>query len=557
MRKTTGILALLLIVALPARAGTIRDVHLSYSHPDTATTMTMTWSTDSVADPSAVRYGVDGNLDDQVSGESFQGNGELGAIHVVELTGLTPDTNYTYQVGGPGEWSATFGFRTATDEPCTPYRFVVLGDNRPDVEWLPQIHWNPILAESVDDNPLFMLHSGDIVKDGDQTGQWRTFFESSGHFLANTPFMASIGNHDDGPGDGDGANYNQLFSYPRNSVTQTEDYYFFTTADAIFVSLSSQTFNGGAIPFQEQADWLDQVLTDNPRPWKIVVLHHPPYTSHLAFDLGFWDFEFNHGPNENGQNPALIPVFDKHHVDIVFAGHNHYYERFNPINAGPGPEQGTLSEGFHDGTVYVITGGAGAFVYDEYDIFGVDIDLISWVCGQATGSEVCSGKHHFVSVTINGPSLTYEAISSAEQTFGNDPSNVELLDSFIIIKAGEGICPDPPDPELVPEPSPEPTSDVVEAPDVVQEEVFSPDIPADAPATPDTQVKPDIPSSAPDTGGNAEIPGAETAPDPAPIQPGTDGARSGGCAAAPTSAPLGFLLLLFAMAVFRRKQRSS
>ena len=554
-RRAAGLLALGVLGTLAgsASAGVPRDVHLSYSHQDTATTMTVTWATDSVQDPSVVRYGVDGDLDDETTGESFQANGDLGAIHVVELTGLTPDAAYTYQAGGTGGWSPTFSFRTAPDVPCTPYRVVILGDNRPDADWLPQIHWNPILAESVEDAPLFLLHTGDIVKDGEQTGQWGTFFESSGHYLANVPMQATIGNHDNGPSEGDGANYNQLFSFPRNAATQTEDFYFFTTADAIFVSLSSQTFQGGTAPFQAQADWLDQVLTDNPRPWKIVMLHHPPYTSHMAFDLGFWAFEFNHGPNEKGQNPALIPIFDKHHVDLVFAGHNHYYERFVPMKNGTGPEQGTPSEGFHDGTVYVITGGGGAFVYDEFDIFGVELDLIDWVCGQATGSAVCSGKHHFVSVSIEGPALYYDAISTAEQTLDNDESNVEVLDSFIILKTGLEICPDEP----LPEPSPEPTPDVVEAPDATPvEEVVDPVevVPEIGPAG-DTAAAPDTPPTV-DTAGQGETtPGEDTSVTiPGPK---ADGAKSGGCAATPDGATAPPLILLFLLLLAIPRRRGS
>jgi len=557
-RRRPPVLALLWLVGSvgAAYAGVPRDVHLSYSHPDTATTMTVTWGTDSVDDPSVVRYGMAGDLDDEVSGESFQGNGELGVLHVVELTGRAADTEYVYQAGGPGEWSSAASFRTAPDAPCTPYRFVVLGDNRPDTDWLPQIHWNPILAESVEDGPLFMLHSGDIVKSGDDTGQWRTFFESSGHYLANIPMQAAIGNHDDGPGEGDGANYNQLFSYPRNSVTQTEDFYYFTTADAIFVSLSTQTFQGGDGPFQEQADWLDQVLTDNPRPWKLVFLHHPPYTSHMVFDLGFWEFEFNHPPNEQGQNPALVPVFDKHHVDIVFAGHNHYYERFAPMNLGPGPEQGAPSMGFHDGTVYVITGGAGAFVYDEFDVFGVELDLIDWVCGQATGSAVCSGKHHFVSVTIKGPALYYDAVATAEQTLDNDESNVEVLDSFIILKGDLDICPEEPQPE----PSPEPSPDVVEALDAVEapEEVV---VAPDAPPSPDHVAGPDSPAELPpppDTAGIAEAKG-ETDIEPAGPAPVGAGAKSGGCGSGPSQGSAAALLVfafLMAPGLRRRSART-
>jgi len=41
-----------------------------------------------------------------------------------------------------------------------------------------------------------------------------------------------------------------------------------------------------------------------------------------------------------------VPVLQRHHVDAVFLGHDHFYERSN-----------------YDGTPYIITGGGGAPLY--------------------------------------------------------------------------------------------------------------------------------------------------------------------------------------------------
>jgi hypothetical protein len=60
----------------------------------------------------------------------------------------------------------------------------------------------------------------------------------------------------------------------------------------------------------------------------------------------------------------LAPIFDKYHVDMVFNGHDHEYERSKPLKAGsnPGgdPVVGTTAA---DGTTYVICAGAGADPY--------------------------------------------------------------------------------------------------------------------------------------------------------------------------------------------------
>ncbi|MBN1945264.1 MAG: metallophosphoesterase [Bradymonadales bacterium] len=436
-------------------------IRLSFSHPDAARTMTITWTTESGTAPSLVGYGPESENQFTAEGISFAANDGLDTIHVVELTDLEPATTYYYRVGGPSTWSERLQFRTAPDDPCAPMLIAVLGDNRPDVDWLPQFHWNPILSETVSNAPDLLVHTGDLVKTGNEAAQWITFLESSDPLLSTVPFMATIGNHDDGPTDGDGAHYNQVFSFPVNEVTGTEDYYYFTYGDALFVSLSTQTFYQGETPFQQQAEWLDRVLTENPRTWKFVYLHHPPYTSHREFDLGFTEIQFNHPPNEQSQNAALIPVFDRHHVDIVFAGHNHYYERFAPLRQGSQPEEGTLAEGFADGTAYVITGGGGALTYDDFDILGITIDLVDWVCGSSTGSEVCSGRHHYVLMKIEGPTLTYEAWTTAEQRFGNDEAYIEMIDSFTIQKEAPDCSIEP---ELDTEPADAGPPDLVEEP---------------------------------------------------------------------------------------------
>src|SRR6185503_11028350 len=65
------------------------------------------------------------------------------------------------------------------------------------------------------------------------------------------------------------------------------------------------------------------------------------------------------------------PIFDAHKVDIVFSGHDHLYERSRPIRGLTGTDP-VLAEATMDdaapvaesGTIYVVTGGAGAPLYD-------------------------------------------------------------------------------------------------------------------------------------------------------------------------------------------------
>jgi 3',5'-cyclic AMP phosphodiesterase CpdA len=65
---------------------------------------------------------------------------------------------------------------------------------------------------------------------------------------------------------------------------------------------------------EEQAVWLEQVLTENTARWVVCSFHHPVYST-----------------GKNRDNPQLRniwkPIFDKHRVDLVLTGHDHTYGR--------------------------------------------------------------------------------------------------------------------------------------------------------------------------------------------------------------------------------------
>ncbi len=83
-----------------------------------------------------------------------------------------------------------------------------------------------------------------------------------------------------------------------------------------------------------QTRWLRGALAASTAPWKIAVLHHPPYTcgGHLG---GI------------GVRRAWRPVFERYHVRLVLSGHDHNYQRFAPVR----------------GVTYVVHGGGGAGLY--------------------------------------------------------------------------------------------------------------------------------------------------------------------------------------------------
>ena len=118
----------------------------------------------------------------------------------------------------------------------------------------------------------------------------------------NVKFYAALGNHDDAGQiqyklfNMDGKKYDSF--KPKNGVR-------FFAIDSNYVD-------------DKQLEWLDKELAASGSDWKIAFFHHPLYSSgatHGSADL---------------QRSLLEPVFLKHRVNVVIAGHEHFYERLKP-----------------------------------------------------------------------------------------------------------------------------------------------------------------------------------------------------------------------------------
>ncbi len=437
-----------LFVATAALAAP-RWVRLSLPGQAAATSIVVAWN-DDAGTSGEVQFGLAGGpLDSTATGVSQVAKGDLGVVHEVLITGLQPSTKYAYRVGGGGAWSAAQEFTTAPADGCEPFTFIAAGDHRSDDDFGPNPKWASILSEMAATGALFIVETGDLVKDGEEISQWRNHMEMGASEMGQIALMPSFGNHDADDVTGNAAAFNQLFALPTNASTGSEDFYAFEYGHAVFVALSTATFDDAA-GLAQQAQWLDETLeAHSSKLWKFVYVHHPVHTSYV--DLGFADL--NHPPDERGQNSHWVPIFDKHHVDVVFAGHNHFYERFAPMKGGQ------VASSPAQGTIYVTTGGAGAFTYDEIDLFGTKISPMDVICGEgflgfsgkAKGSQLCSGKHHFMELTLDGGELKAVVLATSAQNFSDSAANVEVIDSFTIVKPmAEALCAPPvPDEEPV------------------------------------------------------------------------------------------------------------
>ena len=115
-------------------------------------------------------------------------------------------------------------------------------------------------------------------------------------------FYAALGNHDD-------AAQTQYKAFNMNG----QKYYTFKPQNGVrFFALDSNYVD------QKQIEWLDKELAASGSDWKIAYFHHPLYSSGKT-----------HGSAEL-QRSLIEPVFLKYGVNVVFTGHEHFYERIKP-----------------------------------------------------------------------------------------------------------------------------------------------------------------------------------------------------------------------------------
>jgi 3',5'-cyclic AMP phosphodiesterase CpdA len=150
----------------------------------------------------------------------------------------------------------------------------------------------------------FVITLGDNINTGNKPRDFEADFAVPYKSLldAGVLFYAVLGNHDD---------TNQRFYKPFNM--NGEAYYTYKKRNVRFFALDSNYMD------PKQLAWLEAQLRDAGNDgWKICYFHHALYSSG-AF----------HGPARDLRQ-VLEPLFVKYGVDVVFAGHEHVYERVSP-----------------------------------------------------------------------------------------------------------------------------------------------------------------------------------------------------------------------------------
>jgi len=377
--------------------------------------------------------------------EVYDRSGAQVAIAKSEVTnhcwvaGLSPDTEYTYQVFVKGEawaqgerwdWSARDRalvqtgaaydnrFRTHP-HPKTiapSLSFAVIGDFgvgvKDDSPNRRQQQVADALRLAVDTEDVrLVLTTGDniyagrkllgipIGATGDEDDDWFfTYFQPYRYILNRVPVYPSIGNHDAAESEDcdDRAQVEDNF-YIRERLAGEEAagrashgpglfYRFRYGAEIEFVCIdtSKESFFKDHRLFEFRKHWtfVDGSFPETPRGamWRIPFAHHPPYSA---------------GPQHHNtrEMTQLLPLFNRAGVAVMFSGHEHNFQHSQA-----------------DGIDYFVTGAAGKFRGATPDGFD-EARTQSW-------SNLC----HFLLAKIEGDQMTVRAIG------GRDDAAAALVD---------------------------------------------------------------------------------------------------------------------------------
>jgi predicted MPP superfamily phosphohydrolase len=183
-------------------------------------------------------------------------------------------------------------------------KFAIIGDTGTGT--MPQFEIGKKLAASRTAFPFdFVIMLGDNMYGGENPKDFLNKFEKPYEPLLKlgVKFYAALGNHDEPDRQSAYKSFNM----------EGKRYYTFKPKDGVrFFALDSNYMD------PKQLEWLEGELKASGSEWKVAFFHHPLYSSGTK-----------HG-SDLELRKVLEPLLIKYGVDVVFAGHEHFYERIKP-----------------------------------------------------------------------------------------------------------------------------------------------------------------------------------------------------------------------------------
>ncbi len=307
-----------------------RHLYLTWESQDTARTQTIVFQTlNEASDPRVeLSLGAAGKTKILPS-KTIKLPGLTRHVHKVTLSGLTPNTTYTFRAGdtryGMSAWRK---FRTLPAD-GSPLKIVTGGDMYRHPETV------QLLVAGAKQEPDVALIGGDIAyADGrlsrirfwdDWLDNWATHLERQDGRLV--PMILAIGNHEVNGAFGQRASQAPFYFafFPQGAKP-----YFVRRlgADIDLVVLDS----GHVTSHKAQVPFLEESLKNSRARFRVALYHVPCYPTHRSFN----------DPYSKQGRQHWVPLFDRYHVQLALENHDHVFKRTFPLKANKIDSSGTV-----------------------------------------------------------------------------------------------------------------------------------------------------------------------------------------------------------------------
>jgi predicted phosphodiesterase len=181
-------------------------------------------------------------------------------------------------------------------------RFAVIGDTGSGTEQQREVGQTMLRYREAFSFEFVLMLGDNLYGEESAAGYQKKFEDIYKPLLdAKVKFYAALGNHDEA---------NQRF-YDHFNM-EGKEYYKLAKGNVSFYALNTNYLD------KRQVEWLEAELSGDDSEWIVCFFHHPPYSSGKQ-----------HGSNTELRE-VIEPIFLKHGVDVVLAGHEHFYERLKP-----------------------------------------------------------------------------------------------------------------------------------------------------------------------------------------------------------------------------------
>lgn len=323
---------------------------------DNSTSRTIMWQSDSSEADAVIEYRLVGSDDIKTlsaTDTAFTDDGSMTYIHEGTIIDLTPDTKYEYHIG------------YSTDRRSDWYPLETAGAGEYEVLIYPDSQsgdysgWEQLVKNSADRNPNAALYisMGDLVDNGEQAYQWRTWLDSIKPLSARIPLAPTLGNHEMYTLDWkmrEPRAYLNYFDVPNNgNATFDRRYYSYDYGDVHYVVLDTQLYESNHEDnhdvhhpdlYDVQVQWLRQDLAVNTKKWTVVLMHRDP------FQYAFNRPGASRAAGFDEEGVLFMPIFDEFNVDLVLSAHLHSYRNRGHVRNFDRDASGPL---------YILTGIAG------------------------------------------------------------------------------------------------------------------------------------------------------------------------------------------------------